>query len=726
MPWFIPERLLAAALIAPGALLALSAPVALADEAPAPSSPAPARAATGTDATEPELGAVEVIARRIDAARNTVRPEGGATAYSLTRDDLDALPTGAGTGLNEVLARTPGVARDSFGGIHLRGDHGNLQYRINGIMLPEAIAGFGQALDARIASEITVLSGALPAQYGLRTAGVVDIRTRDGSFEQEGSVNVTAGGRNHRETGADASGQRGRLSWFMSGSLLATDLGIESPTARVQPLHDRGLNEKGLAYLAWALDDTSKLALLLGASDNRFQIPNSAGLAPRYAITGMSIPPSAAIDARQRETGSFQTVAWQRSVGQDEWQVALFHRYSAIDYRPDLAGDLAYNGIASRISRSSDSSGLQVDGAWALSGTHRLRAGLLASSTRYGTLSSALVLPADANGNQTGTLPLGIEDNHSASSQFAGVYVQDEWRASSRLTVNLGARLDAVSAVLNEHQVSPRANLVYEWDRNTRLHAGYARYFTPPASEKIDSTSVALYQGTTNALPGTGNAPLRAERSNSWDAGLSHQLSRQLTLGLDTYYRDVRHLHDEGQFGNALIYSGFNYAQGRIYGSNLSLAWHDETLSAWLNAGYLVARATTIETGQFNFAADELAWIGSHWIPLDHDQRWSLSGGLAWRQGKTTWSSDAIYATGLRRTPEGASPNSDHLPAYLHMNAAVTQAIARSPAGPIDLRFTVVNVFDKVYALRDGTGVGVGAPQFGPRRTFLASIIKRF
>ena len=72
----------------------------------------------------------------------------------------------------------PGVAQDSFGQIHVRGEHANVQFRINGVQLPEGLSVFGQALETRFANSISLLTGALPAQYGFQTAGVLDIQTR--------------------------------------------------------------------------------------------------------------------------------------------------------------------------------------------------------------------------------------------------------------------------------------------------------------------------------------------------------------------------------------------------------------------------------------------------------------------------------------------------------------------------------------------------------------------
>jgi hypothetical protein len=120
---------------------------------------------------------VTVNAQRLDRARNGLLPEVGSSVYRITQADINALPQGENTPLNQVLLQAPGVANDSYGQVHVRGDHADLQYRINGIVIPEPITGFGQSFDTRIIDQVNLVTGALPAQYGYRTAGIVDIRT---------------------------------------------------------------------------------------------------------------------------------------------------------------------------------------------------------------------------------------------------------------------------------------------------------------------------------------------------------------------------------------------------------------------------------------------------------------------------------------------------------------------------------------------------------------------
>jgi len=89
-------------------------------------------------------------------------------------------------------------------------------------------------------------------------------------------------------------------------------------------------------------------------------------------------------------------------------------------------------------------------------------------------------------------------------------------------------------------------------------------------------------------------------------------------------------LIDEGQFGQSLILSPFNYARGAVKGIELSTAYSQKEYSAYANLAIEHAEAKTIITGQSLFSASELAYIASHSIPLDHDQCLTVSLGGAW------------------------------------------------------------------------------------------------
>lgn len=697
-----------------------------ADALPAEPTGTPTSAASPSAAPTTQLEHVEVNAtrQRLDEARSSLSPDTGSTVYRFDKADIAKLPLGDATPLNQVLLRTPGVVGDADGAVHVRGDHGNLQYRINGVVIPESISGFGQTLDTRFAANVDVLTGALPAQYGYRTAGVVDIRTKGADLRNAGSVDMLLGSRGHREGSASVGGSVGDLQYFVTGSTLQNRIGIENPTPSNNALHDDTRQTKGFAYLSNLLGEQSRVSLMLGSANSRFQIPDIPGISPSYRLAGSTPPASANLDANQRERSDFEVLTFQSSLDDGiDYQVSLFNRDSRVHYLPDPVGDLTYNGVAADVTRTNVASGLQFDLSRPLGAQHTLRAGLFVQRERGSVANAATVFPADANGNQTSDVPLTITDDSQLSGHLFGVYLQDEWQPTKALTVNYGLRYDKVSTVSDESQLSPRLGLVYQLGNDTRVHAGYARYFTPPPTEKIDTTSVQKFLGTTNALPSDANTAVRSERSNYFDLGLSHQLTPQVTLGADAYYRDVRHLQDEGQFGKALIYSAFNYEQGRIYGIDLSASYKADRLSAYANVGLSSAMGRGIETGQFNFSGDELAYISDHWVHLDHEQTVTASGGLSYRFGDGTLvGGDVLYGSGLRR----GFANTAHLPGYLQVNASVSRGFKLDGFGKFDLRLSVINLLDRSYALRDGSGIGVGAPQYAARRTLYFGLSKPF
>ena len=564
----------------------------------------------------------------------------------------------------------------------------------------------------------------MPAQYGYRTAGVVDIRTRGSNIENGGNVSVLGGSRGHGEASLDLGGTSGAWSGFLTSSFLRNDIGIESPTAERNAIHDTTRQQKAFGSISNVIDANSRISFLFGTSNNRFQIPNVPGQTPDFAIDGNPPIDSARLDARQNEKNAFQILTYQASpTDRVDYQVSLFHRYTDVAYQPDPIGDLVFNGVAAQVLRRNEAFGLQGDFGLHLD-RHAHAAGRRVRAAR--------ALHDDADVDRVPGRRRRQPDQHHAvrdprrHAPFAGLtyglYLQDEWRPTSALTINTGARFDHVATVSNEKQWSPRIGLSYDLSKSTRLHVGYARYFTPPPTEKIDTTSVAKFIGTTNALPSDADTSVKSERSHYFDVGISHQLTPTITVGVDGFYRKVRNLQDEGQFGNALIYSAFNYDEGRIRGIEFSMSYRQDGLSMYANAAVSRAEGRHIVTGQFNFDPDELAYIANRWVHLDHDQQLTGSAGVSYQFGPTRVAADLLYGSGLRR----GFANTEHLPSYTQVNLSATRSLEVGGYGKLDLRVAVVNAFDRVYELRDGTGIGVGAPQFGPRRGFYLGASKYF
>ena len=672
----------------------------------------------------PTVSEVVVTAQRLDAARSAIEPALGATSYSLPQAFITNLPGGANTQLNQVVLQAPGVAQDSFGQLHVRGDHGNIQYRLNNVILPEGLAVFGQTLSPRLASNIELITGALPAQYGLRTAGIINITTKSG-FKTSGEASIYGGSHKVITPSLEYGGSFGRSSAFGSLSYTATDVGIESPDGRATPLHDHSEQLQGFGYFDHILDDTSRVSAILGTSQQRFEIPNVAGLQPELGLTvnGRSDFASEALNQKQREGTSFAIATYQRSTEQLTTQASVFARYSTLTYTPDDLGELLFNGIAQGARKTDLALGLQLEGVYTLNDAHTLRGGLIAQRDRTTSRTSSQVLPVDADGVQTGLRPMVIEERGHNVGTTLSAFLQDEWKLADTLTLNYGLRFDSLDAFRREHQLSPRVNLVWTPGGGTTAHLGYARYFTPPPFELVASETVSRFLGTTAQAPATLNDAPRSERSHYFDLGVEQKLGA-LSLGVDAYYKRSANLLDEGQFGAPIILTPFNYKKGYAKGVEFSANYAHGPLTAYANLAISRAEGKDIVSSQFNFDPGDLAYIAEHYVYLDHDQTYTASAGATYRFGDFRVSGDVIYGSGLRR--DGAVPNGDKLPAYTQVNLGAAYEFDMARGRPLTVRADVTNVFDKRYAIRDGSGVGVGAPQFGPRRGVFVGLTQAF
>lgn len=683
-------------------------------------------AGRNTPAKVKQLSAVDVSAA-LDQARNSLSPDTGSSQYVIDQKAIQQLPLGDSTPLNQVLLQAPGVVQDSYGGLHVRGDHANLQYRINGVIIPEAISGFGQTLDARTIQSVKLLDGALPAQYGLRTAAVVNIDTKSGhDLGNGGSVGITGGSFGTLNPNASLWGSNDRWSWFVTANYLENDVGIENPTSSRSPIHDHTNQVKGFGDVSYLIDNDTRLSFMFGATNNRFEIPNNPNQTPQYAYLNQTEFNSADLDERQKEKLTFGVLSLQGKLGKTDYQVSLGQRYTKVGFDPDNVGDLMFNGVASTIERTNRASTLQADFSTPLGDSHTLRYGIYGEFERGNISNHSLVFPANPDGTQASTTPMAIYDATSLLARTWSAYLQDEWSIGEKWTVNYGLRGDRYELFRTESQLSPRLGVVYQATDSTVVHAGYARYFTPPATEVIDDSNIARFNGTTNQLPSSGNNLPLSERSDYYDLGIQQQVGSTLTLGLDAYYRKVRRLQDEGQFGAALIYSNFNYNYGRIRGVEFTANYNDGPVSAYFNASFNRAMGKQVLTGQYNFNPEELAYIYDHWIHLDHDQKLTSSGGVTYAFTDSTRAGvDYVFGSGLRKGAPGV-PNGASLPYYFQLNLNVAHDFTFGSFGKVKTQLALINALDRSYQLRDGTGVGVGAPQYGPRRGVYLSLQKDF
>ncbi|HLH93926.1 MAG TPA: TonB-dependent receptor [Xanthobacteraceae bacterium] len=705
------------------------------------------------------------------ARSNIFTSVGANNSNRLGKEDIQRLPQGENTPVERVLLQLPGVSQDSAasGNLHVRNEHANVAYRINGVMLPDGVSGLGSVLETGLIGNLTLLTGALPAEFGLRTAAVADITTRQGAFENGGTVGVYGGSHETLTTNVEYGGTVGGCTalplpagkflkvspsapgdcgpvtqYFFTGRFYTSNLGIENPTPEPEAIHDLTKQWRGFGYISTIIDPTLRVSLLTGASLNWFQIPNNPGATAFPGITssfGFTNLDSSKLDENQQERTYYNVLAVQKSLADLDFQISYFNRYSSLHFVPDTVGDLFFNGIASDVFRSTFANGMAGDGSYKMTDAHTLRAGFSVTAEKTQNTNLSTVQPCTSpDCTAFNDTPFTIPDSISKLGWLYGVYLQDEWRITDQLTMNAGLRFDQVDEYVSANQLSPRLNFVYTPLPGTTFHAGYARYFTPPPQTIAAPVNLVAFESPPNS--GTPAVkvqdPVLPERANVFDAGvtqvfLSHGCApmpsgqfvkappispdcERLELGVDAYYKQAQDLLDDGQFGAALILDGFNYEKAYNEGVEASIKYRNGNFQAYGNVAWAIQKATNIVSNQFLFAQDELDFIKMNYIYTDHAQTWTGSAGLSYLYWGTLFTTDMIFGSGLRN----GDHNSSHLPFYTQFNAGVSHEFVGYTAMPFTLRFDVVNVFDTVYEIRDGSGIGVFAPQFGPRRGYFA------
>jgi outer membrane receptor protein involved in Fe transport len=682
-------------------------------------------AATSNSATAAQA-ALDSKMTGLDQARDNLLPKIGASTYTISRDTIEKLPQADNTPIDQVVLQLPGVSYDSAvanPSFHVRNEYGNVQTRINGIVVPEGVSGLGPFLDTNFIGSMSLLTGALPAEYGLRTAGVLDITSR-AFAAPSGEVSLYGGSRRTFTPSFDYGGSVGNSEYFVSARGNWNDLGIENPTPGLNAIHDQTQQGKFFGYASTLLDESTRFSVISAASHSSFQIPNNPDQTP-LGDFGPTTYDSSTLNENEYDRYLVTMAALQKHGTDGDAQLAAFSRYAEVHFVPDVFGDLVFNDVASDVTRQSTLTGMQGDASYIVNDRHTLRVGFAVTGEQTNVTDASTVLPG-AIGAVTGP-PFTVTDRTSLLGWNIGSYVQDEWKLTNQLTLNMGLRFDQLYQFVDANQFSPRLALVYKPFAGTTFHAGYARYFTPPYQAQATQANLTLFANTTNQPAVSFDDPVKPERAHYFDAGIDQTVLPGLDIGIDAYYKMARDMIDDGQFGQAVVLTQFNWARGYSEGGEFKLKYRNGNFNAYANFSYNIMRAIDAESNQYVIDAATYEYLLHNYHYTDDMQRMTGSAGASYRIYDTTLSADLIYGSGLRAgaLPDFV-PNSLHSTPYAIINTGVAHDFQWSPDyKPLTVRFDVVNLFDQIYELRTGTGIGVFAPQYGARRGYYVGLSQK-
>jgi len=706
--------------LAPVVLLAACLAAAAAAASPA--------AAEATVAAEAEAGSdvTTVVIEATSTAGPAVSPT-GANQYAASAEDIAAGPRGKTAPITDVLAQMPGVSIDQNQQIHIRSTEGpQFQYQINGVLIPLDIntnPPFLSMINPAFIKRLDLLDGVLPARYSYATGGVVNIETRDGCAEPSGgAASLRIGQRDTIEPSLEYAGCHGALASYVSALYSQSNSAFSSATPGPAPVHDFAKQGQVFGFFSWRLTPAETLSLLVSGAKSSNELPNVPGLAPQFDLAGVAVPPSSArIDSYLNFSDALTVLTLSGSLGTNaSYQIAAAQHAISQRFEPDPVGELIYQGVASTASHEDHDLTLEGDLSVALA-SHTLGTGFYLGQYRVAANDSSLVFPADAAGNQLSDAPVTVVNNDHARNLVTGVYVSDLWRIAAPLTASLGLRWDSLSGFTSGHQLSPTLSLVYRPNGATTIHAGFARYFQVPSLLGISPTAQAAFAGTTAAGPPGIPTPL-TEDDREWDLGVVRELAPGLTVSADAYYESTTRYLDTGQFGVVPIFAPFNYGTGHLWGAELASRYEREGLTAYANLTLGRNWQRGVVTGQFNFDTQELSYIDTHSIVIDHQPLAGASAGASWRSGRWAVAADGIYSSGLR----SGFADLEQLPHVVQVDLSIERAWPTAGSTLTTQRLALLNVLDRVNLIRPAEGIGIFQSAYGPRRTLYYTLTLHF
>lgn len=666
--------------------------------------------------------------------------DGNRTAVS--QQDIQTLPQGDQAPLSQVVAETvPGAIGGPMGQLFFRGTYeASAQYQLDGIQLPDfATARFGQIFPTQAIERVDVLTGAFPAEYGERLGGVVNIITKSGTTEPTGQAEVKYGSYNTLSPSVSYGGATAgsRLHYFASVNYDTTSRGLNTPQpvsateighGGEQAVHDNSQGNSEVVKLDWLVNDDDKLSFLFLNAHRFMQIPNfPSSFAPNNPLFTQGdsygnpayryVPPYT--NDTQTEDDNYVQGVWKHSFSDHAFlQVAPYWKGSTIAVGNDLQNDLAgvsqgqtYASFAEN--RTTNCFGAHADYTYRLD-QHLLKSGLFIEAARTGG-SFTVISAQDALGNAK-----SFTETAPVTQTQEAVYVQDDYKPWSKLTLSIGLRFNATQIGLSDGEspsdtsLQPRVGASYALSDTTVVHAYYGRlYHNAPAED------LRLAFSAVNGA-GPSSYDVKSENADYYEAGLTQTWLGDQTAALTTYYRAANNWLDDESLPNTFLTQPVNFSYG--YSEGVDVALHgpvyNSRMAYFLNYSYMQAKVKGLTGGVFTNPPGQA--ITTSYTNLDTAQTHTAAGGLMWRQPTGLWwSLQSIFGSGLPTSPD----NSKYLPAHITFDASLGYEFKYWDQN-MRVSGDVLNIFDDSYPININNGI-IGS-QYAAGRQFFVHLASTF
>jgi len=680
------------------------------------------------------LAQTREMALEIRSPLPPIQYKASSETYSVSRKDIETLPRGNNVELHDVLQTIPSAVSGSLKQLHIRQDHGNVQFRIDGVPIPDTVSSvFSDVITPRAWERADLLLGGMEAQYGWRTAAVVDITSKSGTKPGFGSIQMFGGQNETINPSFEYGGTIGdTFRYYMLNSHVATNRGIDPPTLGKTSLHNQ--SERNQTYLRgdYQHDNRNNFTWLLLNSVAKYQIPTTCGLTPNTTIVGLiraldpAFTPAAseAINEFQKEHNQYAHLVWRHDVDARNFlSLAGYVRHTRATFKTDPFNALACIPEPFSVGdqdRFAVSGGIRLDYTFIPNSRHLIKTGFQIDRTQAINKTRLFTFADDGAGRPTGNV-LALPSDNRLIGWREEFWLQDQWSPNNRWTFNLGVRGDAIQYLGSEGQVSPRIGVTYKANQATVFHAFYGRLFTPPNLEAISFAKLNT-NGTKAHPENTTNNRVRAERSHYFQVGSYHAFTQRVTLEVTGYYKLNRFHSDAGQFGTTPLLNYFAFERGWQRGIDGSVkVYFTDELTGRGNVAWGQCKAYGLQSGHFLLEQAEIDDVNSKGgVFCDHSQSMTSSAVLSYKLLEhTTITGQMLYGSGLRTARAGGKTNSTHEDSYTTYNLSLTHTIPLSGRQKFQLGFDVINLLDEKYFINRGEGsIGLGVAHAGMPRTF--------
>jgi outer membrane receptor protein involved in Fe transport len=563
--------------------------------------------------------------------------------------------------------------------LHIRGGH-QVSWAIDGVPIPNTniASNVGPQVDPKDIDYLEAERGGYSAESGDRTYGVFNVVPRTGfERDREIEVNTTYGSFNQTNDQVSVGDHTERLAWFGSLNGNRSDYGLETPGPLVN--HDRVWGLGGFGSLICNATPRDQLRAVVSSRRDDYQIPNDHD----------------ALDAGVRDVERERDVAgiftWARALsGGGLLTVSPFVHFNRANYD----GDPNDTPVATVQHLDSTYAGAQV--VWnAVSERHNARVGVYG----FAQHDDDFISITDASG------PASVTQSRAATGHLEALFLEDQWKARSWLTLTAGVRVTHFSGAVSENAADPRIGASIRIPRLGWIVRGfYGRYYQAPPLSTV-AGPVLDYA----ASQGLGFIALKGERDQENQIGLTVPL-HGWTIDANSFRQRAVNYFDHNSIGNSNVFFPLSIAGARIWGTEVTVRSPRILKRAQASIAYSYQHAEAqgaVSGGLTDFSPPE-----SGYFLLDHDQRHTLHGNLSTSLPGRAWLSvSAYYGSGF-------TDGSSDVPAHLEPHTTFDVSIGKTLGERLTLSLTGLNAANRRYLMDNSQTFG-GTHYADPRQVYV-------